>query len=195
MTQFAKIAFTESVKKVQSVMGTRQAMQRLADHPQERDSLTDEQMEFIHNMTSAYIASASSDGMPYIQHRGGEAGFIRVVNANTLMMSDLPGNGQYITQGNLSENPRAMMFFMDYTNRRRLKVWGEAFVSYDANLKTMMNGPGDTEPYPVIVFRVKAWDENCPKHIPQMFDKRVIDALESRIHDLELGMMSMSEAG
>lgn len=188
MTQFANIAFSESVQKVQSLMGTRAKMQRLMDSEQKRDRLTSEHMDFVRQRKSFYIATASAKGQPYIQHRGGEAGFVRVVNADTLMISDLPGNGQFITQGNLDENPHAMLFFMDYANRRRLKVWGEAFISFDANLKTMLNGPGDTEPYPVIVFKVKAWDENCPKHIERLYGEDVIAHLESRIEDLEQGM-------
>lgn len=191
MPQFAHIAFTNAVKKVQCLMGTRAHMQRLSDHPDQRDRLTDDQMNFIRARTSLYIATANSAGMPYIQHRGGDAGFVRVVNATTLMMSEQPGNGQFITLGNLSENNNAMIFVMDYANRRRLKLWGEAFVSHDDNLKAMMNTSTDDKPQPTIVFKLKAWDENCPQHIPQLFDKKVIDALQSRIHDLETHLPEM----
>ena len=194
MTQFAHIAFTNAVKKVQSLMGTRAHMQRLSEHPDQRDQLSDEQMDFIHARTSLYIATANTAGMPYIQHRGGDAGFIRVVNATTLMMSEQPGNGQFITQGNLSDNTNAIIFVMDYANRRRLKLWGEAFVSYDDNLKAIMSATVDDKPQPTIVFKLKAWDENCPQHIPQLFDKKVIDALQSRIHDLETHLSVMERA-
>jgi len=169
MPQFANIAFTDSVKKIQSLAGTRTAMQRLADHPNARDSLSDEQMEFVRARTSVYIATASAAGQPYVQHRGGDAGFMRIVNGTTLMISDYPGNGQFITQGNLSENPNAMLFLMDYANRRRLKIWGESFISFDPNLKTIITGANNPEPYPLIVFKIKAWDENCPRHIPRLF--------------------------
>lgn len=168
MPQFANIAFTDAVKKIQSLAGTRSAMQRLSEHPNKRDSLSDEQMTFVRTRTSLYIATASVDGQPYVQHRGGDAGFIRVVNSTTLMISDYPGNGQFITQGNLSENPNAMLFLMDYANRRRLKVWGETFISFNENLKTIMTGVNSPEPNPLIVFKVKAWDENCPRHIPRL---------------------------
>ncbi|HEY9080305.1 pyridoxamine 5'-phosphate oxidase family protein [Magnetovibrio sp.] len=185
MPHFTHLAFTSAVKKIQSLMGTRNAMQRLSDHPDARDRLTDEQMDFIRTRTSLYIATANAAGMPYIQHRGGESGFVRVVNATTLMLSERPGNGQFITQGNLSENPNAMLFVMDYANRRRLKLWGEAFVSFDDNLKAIMHdAPLDT-PHPTIVFKIKAWDENCPRHIPRLFDETVIDALRARIEALE----------
>jgi len=194
MPQFAHIAFTNAVKKVQSLMGTRAAMQRLSQHPDSRDRLNDEQMDFIHARTSLYIATANSQGMPYIQHRGGDAGFVRVVNATTLMMSDQPGNGQFITQGNLSENPNAMIFVMDYANRRRLKLWGEAFVDYGDDLKAMLNSTSNAKAQPTIVFKLKAWDENCPQHIPQLFDKQVIDALQSRIHDLETHLSKLERA-
>lgn len=193
MPQFAHIAFTQAVQKIQSLMGTRARMQRLTDSDIKNDRLSDEHMNFVRQRSSFYIATASAQGQPYIQYRGGEAGFVRVVNANTLMISDLPGNGQFITQGNLSENPHAMLFFMDYANRRRFKVWGEAFISFDANLKTMLNGPGDTEPYPVIVFKVKAWDENCPKHIERLYGEEVIARLEARLDELEQGLMGLSE--
>lgn len=194
MPEFAHIAFTNAVKKVQSLMGTRAAMQRLSEHPDRRDRLSDEQMDFIRARTSLYIATANAQGMPYIQHRGGDAGFVRVVNATTLMMSDQPGNGQFITQGNLSENPNAMIFVMDYANRRRLKLWGEAFVSYDDNLKAMTDACSDDKPRPTVVFKLKAWDENCPQHIPQLFDKKVIDDLQSRIHDLETQLSALEYA-
>ena len=194
MPQFAHIAFTGAVKKIQSLMGTRAAMQRLADHPTKRDSLSDEQMDFIRARSSLYVATASADGMPYIQHRGGDAGFVRVVNATTLMISNRPGNGQFITQGNLSENPNAMLFVMDYTNRRRLKLWGEAFISFDSNLKAIMHANADDKSEPTIVFKLKAWDENCPRHIPRLFDENTIDALQKRIQDLESHLSKMEHA-
>jgi len=194
MPQFTQIAFTNAVKKAQSLMGTRIAMQRLSEHPTKRDRLSDKQMDFIRARTSLYIATASAAGMPYIQHRGGDAGFVHVVNATTLMMSDLPGNGQFITQGNLSENPGTMLFVTDYANRRRLKLWGEAFVSFDANLRIIMNGPGEAKPEPTIVFKLKAWDENCPRHIPRLFDEKEVDALHARLHDLEM-ILNETEQG
>jgi len=194
MPEFAHIAFTNAVKKVQSLMGTRTHMQRLSEHPDKRDRLSDEQVDFIRARTSLYIATANSAGMPYIQHRGGDAGFVRVVNATTLMMSDQPGNGQFITQGNLSENSGAMIFVMDYANRRRLKLWGEAFVSYDDNLKTLTSSTASDNPAPTIVFKLKAWDENCPQYIPQLFDNKVIDALQSRIHHLETQLTELERA-
>lgn len=188
MSRFTEIAFTPAVKKVQSVMGTRTAMQKLSKRQNKQDALTDELMDFVRERSSAFIATSSAVGQPYIQHRGGKPGFLRVVNSTTLMMSDEPGNGQFITQGNLSENPGAMLFLMDYAKCRRVKIWGEAFVSFDPNLGTMLNGPGDTEPFPVIVFRIKAWDENCPKNIPRLFGEDVIASLEARIQDLEMGL-------
>ena len=195
MSEFTNIAFSDTVKKVQSLMGTRTAMQKLADRSKKNDCLSDEQVNFVRERTSFYIATANATGQPYIQHRGGEAGFVRVINTTTLMISDLPGNGQFITQGNLDENPHAMIFLMDYANHRRLKIWGEAFISFDHNLNIMMNGSGDTAPYPTIVFKIKAWDENCPKHIPRLFGEDVINTLETRIQDLEMGMLGLSETG
>jgi len=194
MSEFAHIAFTNAVKKVQSLMGTRTRMQRLSEHPDRRDQLSEEQMDFIRVRTSLYIATANAQGLPYIQHRGGDVGFVRVVNATTLMISERPGNGQFITQGNLSENPNTMIFVMDYANRRRLKLWGEAFVSYDENIKTLTSSTANDKPAPTIVFKLKAWDENCPQHIPQLFDNKVIDALQSRIHHLETQLTELERA-
>ncbi|MBL4613307.1 MAG: pyridoxamine 5'-phosphate oxidase family protein [Magnetovibrio sp.] len=191
MSQFTQISFSDAVKKVQSLAGSRTAMQRLAEHPNKRDRLSDDIMEFVRARTSAYIATASASGQPYIQHRGGDAGFLKVVNDTTIMISERPGNRQYITQGNLDENPNAMLFLMDYANRRRVKIWGEAFISFDQNLNTIMDGPDDRTPRPVIVFKVKAWDENCPKHIPRLYGEDVIKGLADRIQDLEMGMVTM----
>ena len=119
-----------------------------------------------------YFATASADGQPYIQHRGGPKGFIRVLDKNTLAFADYSGNRQYITQGNLSENNKAHIFLMDYAHRRRVKIWGEARVVDDdpALLQSLMPQGYKARPEQVILFRISAWDTNCPQHIPQKFD-------------------------
>jgi len=166
MPQFTNIAFTGAVKKMQSLSGSRASMQDLERNGDTQSHLNAEMTQFVRARTSAYIATASAAGQPYIQLRGGEPGFLNVVDSTTLMMCEQPGNHHYITQGNISENPNAMLFLMDYENRRRVKIWGEAFISFDGNLNALIGSPPDKQNQPVIVFKVKAWDENCPKHIP-----------------------------
>ena len=122
--------------------------------------------------SSFYLATASADGQPYIQHRGGPKGFVKILDKNTIAFADYSGNRQYITQGNLSENPKAHIFVMDYTHRRRVKIWGEARVVDDdpALTKSLMPQGYKARPEQVILFRISAWDTNCPQHIPQKFD-------------------------
>lgn len=113
---------------------------------------------FIAQRNSFYIGTASADGQPYIQHRGGPKGFLRVLDRRTLAFADLEGNRQYITVGNLAGNPKAFLFLMDYANRRRVKIWGTARVETVAGQRS-------------IVFAVESWDINCPQHIPRKFDE------------------------
>ncbi|MFN5523099.1 pyridoxamine 5'-phosphate oxidase family protein, partial [Bradyrhizobium sp.] len=141
--------------------------------------------------TSFYLATASADGQPYIQHRGGPKGFLKVLDSRTLAFADFSGNRQYITQGNLSENPRAYIFLMDYAHRRRVKIWGTARVVEDdaALTESLMPGGYRARPEQVILFTIEAWDTNCPQHIPQKFDAAdVAEAIvvrDTRIAELE----------
>jgi predicted pyridoxine 5'-phosphate oxidase superfamily flavin-nucleotide-binding protein len=138
-----------------------------------------------------FLATASADGQPYIQHRGGPKGFIRILDKNTLAFADFSGNRQYITQGNLSENPKANIFLIDYAHRRRVKIWGEARVVDDdpAFMKSLMPQGYKARPEQVILFKVSAWDTNCPQHIPQKFDAADVAAAlasrDARIAELE----------
>lgn len=118
---------------------------------------------FIAERNSFYIGTASADGQPYIQHRGGPRGFLRVLDERTLAFADLEGNRQYITVGNLAENRKAFLFLMDYANRRRVKIWGTARVENVAGQRA-------------IVFAVESWDINCPQHIPRKFDEAELAA-------------------
>jgi len=121
---------------------------------------------------TAYLATASATGQPYAQHRGGPKGFIRVLDGATLGFADFAGNRQYVTTGNLSENDRAFLFLMDYAHRRRIKLWGRARAveGNEALLAQVMPPDYPARPEQVILFTVKAWDMNCPQHIPQKFD-------------------------
>jgi predicted pyridoxine 5'-phosphate oxidase superfamily flavin-nucleotide-binding protein len=121
--------------------------------------------EFIAQRDSFYFGTAGADGQPYIQHRGGPKGFLRVLGESTLAFDDLEGNRQYITLDNLEQNPKAFLFLMDYAAQRRIKVWGRARV------EGARGGPRR------IVFEVEAWDINCPQHIPRKYDAAEVEAL------------------
>ena len=136
-------------------------------------TITDDVAAFIAERDSFYLGTASADGQPYIQHRGGKRGFLKVLDEQTLAFADFGGNRQYISMGNLSENDRAFLFLMDYPNRRRLKIWGRAeFVEDDADLLTgLVDADYKARPERALVFHVEAWDVNCPQHITPRFTK------------------------
>ena len=177
------VAFTPAVKAIQTRKGSREAYARVEQHGGWRIEIDDQLTAFLAGQDSMFLATASADGQPYIQHRGGPKGFIRILDKHTLAFADYSGNRQYITQGNLSENPKAHIFLMDYAHRRRVKIWGEARVVDDdpALLKSLMPRGYKARPEQVILFRIAAWDTNCPQHIPQKFDAAdVAGALASR---------------
>ena len=185
------IAFSPAVKAVQERRGSRTAYARLEQNGG-WDTMVDAVLaKFIAGMRSFYLATASKDGQPYVQHRGGPPGFLRVIDETTLAFADFAGNRQYITTGNLAENPRAVLFLMDYLHRKRVKIWGQArVIENDPELIARLF-PEDyrARPEAAIIFTVEAWDANCPQHIPQMvFAEDVaaaIEALNERIAALE----------
>jgi uncharacterized protein len=185
------IAFTPSVKAVQERKGSRAAYRRVEERGGWRTKITPDLVAFLAERDSAYLATASEGGQPYIQHRGGPKGFIRVIDEETLAFADFSGNRQYITTGNLAENDRAYLFLMDYARRRRVKIWGRARVVEDAEtVAKLMPADYAARPEQAIVFTVEAWDTNCPQHIPQKFDASDVAAtvqkLQARIAELEL---------
>jgi uncharacterized protein len=134
-THSSDVAFTPSVKAVQARKGSRQAYARMEEHGGWQTRITPDLAEFIAAQTSVFLATASAQGQPYIQHRGGPAGFLHVLDDKTIGLADFAGNRQYITQGNLADNPKVQLFLIDYANRRRVKIWGEArVVEGDAEL-------------------------------------------------------------
>ena len=158
----------------------------------------DENLEaFLADADSFYFATASADGQPYIQHRGGPKGFLKVLDKQTLAFADYAGNQQYLTQGNLSENPKAYIFVMDYAHRRRVKIWGEARVVEDDEALTASLMPKGyrARPEQVILFKIAAWDTNCPQHIPQKFDAAdvaaALAARDQRIAELEAELAAL----
>jgi uncharacterized protein len=181
------LAFSPAVQAVQSRKRSRAAYAAAAWPIEISAALA----EFVAAQTSIYLATASSDGQPYIQHRGGPAGFLRVLDARTLAFADFRGNRQYISTGNLAENDRVHLFLMDYEHRRRIKVWGRARVVDDdpAFVARLMPTGTRAKADQAIVVSVEAWDMNCPSHIPQRFDaEQVAEALawrDARIDVLE----------
>jgi predicted pyridoxine 5'-phosphate oxidase superfamily flavin-nucleotide-binding protein len=185
------VGFTASVKAIQERRGSRNAYRRMEERGGWETRVTPELAAFLAERDSAYLATATSAGQPYIQHRGGPKGFIRVLDDKTLGFADFIGNRQYITTGNLAENDRAFLFLMDYVHRQRVKIWGKArVVENDAELLAKLMPEGyDARPQQAIVFTIEAWDVNCPQHIPQKFDAADVAAadtkLEQRISELE----------
>jgi uncharacterized protein len=149
-----KFAFSDAVKAEQERRGSRAAYARVEARGGFATAISDDLAAWLAEQDSFYLATASADGQPYIQHRGGPPGFMRVVDEHTLAFIDQPGNRQYITLGNLSENDRVCLFVMDYAQRQRVKIWGRARVEEVGSER-------------VIVIAVTAWDANCPKYIPQ----------------------------
>jgi predicted pyridoxine 5'-phosphate oxidase superfamily flavin-nucleotide-binding protein len=185
------VAFTPSVKAVQTRKGSRSSYARVEERGGWQTSINPDLARFIEAQTSVFLATANSEGQPYIQHRGGPAGFLKVLDDKTIGFADFVGNKQYITQGNLAENPKAHLFLIDFAHRQRIKIWGEArVIEGDAELTARLTPHGyKARPEQVILFTISAWDANCPQHIPQRFEAAdVVAALaerDKRIADLE----------
>jgi predicted pyridoxine 5'-phosphate oxidase superfamily flavin-nucleotide-binding protein len=185
------VAFTPAVKAVQARKGSREAYARVEQGAGWRTEVDADLAAFLSEVDSFFLSTASADGQPYIQHRGGPKGFLKILDRNTLAFADYRGNRQYITQGNLGENPKTHIFVMDYAHRRRVKIWGEARVVDDdpALLTSLMPAGYKARPEQVILFKISAWDTNCPQHIPQKFDAGAVAAAlalrDARIAELE----------
>ena len=185
------IAFTPAVKAAQQQRGSRKAYEKVEQRGSWKDIVTPELAEFIAQRDSFYLGTASRDGQPYIQHRGGPRGFLKVLDERTLATADYAGNAQYISIGNLSENRKAYIFLMDYPSRHRIKIWGEAeFVENDPELLARLIDPEyEARPERVLIFHVKAWDVNCTQHIRQRFTleemEPIYESMQRRISELE----------
>jgi len=177
------VAFTPTVKAIQTRKGSRAGYERMERKGAWERSISADLKAEIEAQTSVFLGTANAHGQPYIQHRGGPPGFLRVLDERTIGFADFTGNRQYITQGNLEENPRAHLFLIDYAHRRRIKIWGTARVveGDDALVRRLMPPDYRARPEQVLLFTVTAWDVNCPQHIPQRFEAAdVAAALESR---------------
>jgi uncharacterized protein len=185
------VAFTQAVKAVQTRKGSRDGYAQVEQNGGWRTEIDDNLAAFLGETNSFYLATANAEGQPYIQHRGGPKGFLKVLDKNTLAFADYSGNRQFISQGNLSENPKAHIFVMDYAHRRRVKIWGEVRVVDDdpALTRSLMPQGYRARPEQVFLFKISAWDTNCPQHIPQKFDAADVAAVlasrDARIAELE----------
>lgn len=191
------IAFTETVKAIQSQKGSRTSYSRMEQGLGWPVTVTSELAAFIAELDMFYLGTTNAEGQPYIQYRGGLPGFLKVVDDHTLGFADFAGNRQYITIGNLSENPKAFIFLMDYANQQRIKLWGRArVVENDPELIEKLRDPS----YPgrierAILFEIEAWDVNCQQHIHPRFSQRqiqpLVDRLQNRIAELEAEVESL----
>ena len=192
------IAFTPAVKAIQERKGSRTAYARMEAGRGWSTTITPDLADFIAMQTSAFFGTASVDGQPYIQHRGGPPGFLRVLDERTVGFADYRGNRQYISQGNLVDNPKAFLFLIDYAHRQRIKIWGHARVVEDDPqlVQSLMPEGYKARPEQAFLLTVSAWDSNCPQHIPQRFEAadvaaaleerdRQIAELTKRLEDLE----------
>jgi len=166
------VAFTPSVKAVQVRKGSRERYARMEESGSWQSRLTPDLRAFIEEQTSVFFATVNAEGQPYVQHRGGPPGFLRVIDENTLAFVDYAGNRQYITQGNLADNPKAFLFLIDYAHRQRVKLWGTArILEGDSDLIAKLMPEGyRARAEQVILFTVSAWNANCAQHIPQRFE-------------------------
>lgn len=184
-------AFTDAIKQAQRVRGSREDLDDMPEEDLWHDSVTPALEQFLQARDSFYIATTSVDGQPYIQHRGGPPGFLKILDPKTLGFADFSGNRQYITPGNLSENDRAFIFLMDYANRRRIKLWGRAkIVEGDDALCAKLTIPGyRAKVERAILFEIEVWHANCPQHIVRRFPEadvaQAVGTLKARIADLE----------
>lgn len=195
------IAFTPTVKGIQSERGSRSNYARMESGGSWETNVTPELAAFLVDLDMFYLGTANADGQPYIQYRGGSPGFLKVVDAKTVGFADFGGNRQYITLGNLAENPKAFIFLMDYVRSRRIKLWGNArVVEDDPELLDRLRDPS----YPgkverAILFEIEAWDVNCPQHIHKRFSQKqvapIIEQLQAKIAELEAQLKTLQSQG
>ncbi|MCA9040022.1 MAG: pyridoxamine 5'-phosphate oxidase family protein [Planctomycetaceae bacterium] len=194
------IAFTPAVKAIQQEKGSRAAYAKVESGRGWNTKVTPELEAFLGTLDMFYLGTANAQGQPYIQYRGGAPGFLKVLNEHQLGFADFRGNRQYITLGNLSENPQAFLFLMDYAHQRRIKIWGEArVVEGDGELiQRLQSDDYSGQVERAILFEVKAWDVNCPQHIHRRFRQTeiapVIEGLQKRIQELETQLASIQQS-
>ncbi len=175
---FTELAFTESVKTLQEKYGTRTAYSRMERGGKFRNQLTWQEKKHIADRDGFYLSSVGENGWPYMQFRGGPKGFLKAIDDRRLAFADFRGNGQYISTGNFIDNNKTMLFLMDYPNKRRLKIWAEAEVLDAADhpeLAQQLTAPDyEATVERIIVFKVHAFDWNCPQHITPRYSEEEI---------------------
>jgi predicted pyridoxine 5'-phosphate oxidase superfamily flavin-nucleotide-binding protein len=185
------VAFTPSVKAQQISKGSRSAYEAMEKNGGWETRITPDLADFIAAQTSVFLATVNAECQPYIQHRGGPKGFLRVLDDKRIGFADFAGNRQYVTLGNIADNPKAFLFLIDYEHRRRVKIWGELkAIEDDPKLAAeLMPDAYRARAERVLIFTVTAFDVNCPQHIPLRFEAAdvaaLIEARDNRIKALE----------
>ncbi|MBL8820451.1 MAG: pyridoxamine 5'-phosphate oxidase family protein [Planctomyces sp.] len=197
MRQFSSdIAFTPAVKAIQTEKGSRASYSRMESGGSWSTTVTPELEAFFADLDMFYLGTSNLEGQPYIQYRGGPAGFLRKIDEKTVGFADFGGNRQYISLGNLSQNPKAFIFLMDYARSRRIKLWGNARVieGDEALLEKLRDPSYSGKVERAILFEIEAWDVNCPQHIHKRFSQKqvtpVIEQLQAKIAELEARLSS-----
>lgn len=198
---FTELAFTDEVKKLQVKYGSRNAYSKLEQNGEFHTRLSWQEQLYIENRDSFYMATVSENGWPYVQFRGGPKGFLKVLDETTLGYADFKGNGQYISTGNFETNKRTMLFFLDYANQKRLKVWAESEVLHLQDhpdlpiLEKVKNSDYKAVIERVITFKVLAYDWNCPQHILARYTleeiQPVINEYQNRNNQLKYANKSL----
>ena len=201
MRQFSSdIAFTPAVKGIQAEKGSRSSYARMETGGSWETTVSPELEAFLADLDMFYLGTTNAEGQPYIQYRGGTPGFLKMIDEKTLGFADFGGNRQYITLGNLSENPQAFIFLMDYAHSRRIKLWGNARVVDDdpALLDRLRDSSYSGQVEQAILFEIEAWDVNCPQHIHKRFSQKqvapVIEQLQGRIAELQAELQQLNAA-
>ena len=174
------IAFTDKVKAVQKQQGSRETYAHMEQGVGWENTVTKRLSDFIAERDSFYLATVNGEGQPYIQHRGGPKGFLKVIDDKKIGFADFRGNRQYISYGNLQENNKVCLFLMDYPNRTRIKIWGTAEVNeQDESLINALSVSGYAAvPEGAFIIHIEAWDINCPQHILPRYTKQEIQDLD-----------------
>ena len=186
LQSFGSLVFTAAVKALQERYGSRRQYERLEQRGQQRAGFTAQETEFIAERDSCYIATRGSTGWPYIQHRGGPPGFLRVLDEQTIAFADFRGNKQYVSAGNLATDPRIALIMVDYPHQARLKILGNAQVlqgkQADGVIERVRLPAYQAVVESVFVIRVEAFDWNCPQHItPRYTEDQIHEALKSTV--------------
>jgi len=167
---FSDIAFTNAVKKVQTEQGSRENYAQL--NGVKMNTLSDNEVTFIENRDSFYLSTVGENNWPYVQFKGGNKGFLKVLSATQIGFADYRGNQQYISTGNITTSHKATLIIVDYTTKRRLKIWAEAEIvdvnDMDSN-KQLVDQNYGAEVERLVVLNIKGFDWNCPQHIPFKF--------------------------